>query len=346
MPTARSGKFADAALADTDPLGVNINANVTFDEVVGRTTRFFFPFSQDHFSSLFKHPSLLCSQSWEWPSKPKSTLARRFKPRKGRREEEGRMQARMGGTTPERLFFKVNDAHICIMSLEYGVQEDDCCLYVPHHFLQTYAVPHKGAPVLVPWEDWGPHHTTGAACPLFYFPYLKYVHSERAITPRISSDFVSIVDFGVSTCAGYYPDPKEPPHLVVKMCLGPSTMDKPELFTCPVTTCLPYRSTARSMDSTDDAGHSHLSSSLSLGRSPLLFRRSLYHPDMDNVKPKGASLQRNKTGAPEEDYISVHIRRTVMHYYFENSIIERFSEPKVKSSPGVISVWCLYLEGK
>jgi hypothetical protein len=172
---------------------------------------------------------------------------------------------------PERPFFKANDARICVVSLEYDVQEDDCCLYVHHRFLQTYAVQHKGAPVLVPWEGWGPHHTRllpGGSrhwlrC-LFFLssishvisPFFRYVHGERAITPRISSDFVGIMDFAISTRAGYYPDAEElPPHIIVKMCLGPSTMDKPELFARPVTTRLPYRSTARSMDSADDGYH-------------------------------------------------------------------------------------------
>ncbi|KAJ7666632.1 hypothetical protein DFH06DRAFT_1184348 [Mycena polygramma] len=143
---------------------------------------------------------------------------------------------------PAAQFSKSNDKRICVISLVYD-EEEYYTLYVHHRYLEKLLL-NKGAPLTIPWDDWGPRNSRMLRGRHRF--WLRYVHGERVVCPVNPSypTRVEILDFGITPSR---------PGVDSTSIMGPSTIPKfGNVFRADVTTSLPYRRVFR------DLGDRHL----------------------------------------------------------------------------------------
>ncbi|KAF7333515.1 F-box domain-containing protein [Mycena venus] len=138
------------------------------------------------------------------------------------------------------LFSKANDKRICVISLAYD-RSEFYTVYVHHRYFEKYLT-NDGAPLTIPWDEWGPQHSR--MLPGRHLFWLRYVHGERVACPidPIHPNRVEVLDFGIT--------PSRPGFDLTSVA-GPNTISsggKRVLFKNDVTTSLPYRRISRYLD--------------------------------------------------------------------------------------------------
>ncbi|KAJ6541983.1 hypothetical protein DFH09DRAFT_1041364 [Mycena vulgaris] len=150
------------------------------------------------------------------------------------------------GALPGAQFSKANDKRICVISLAYDNAEF-YSVYVHHRYLATHLA-NTGAPRTVPWDAWGGPHTR--MLPGRHRFWLRYVHGERVVRPvdPACPDRVEILDFGITPSRPGFAAASAPTPWS-EVCTEPSTIPRDgHVFADDVTTALPYRRTARHLD--------------------------------------------------------------------------------------------------
>ncbi|KAJ7758892.1 hypothetical protein B0H14DRAFT_2975470 [Mycena olivaceomarginata] len=154
-------------------------------------------------------------------------------------------------STARRPFSKSNESRICVVSVDYGD------LIFHHRYLRSYlSNPCPAGAIIVPWDEWGPRHARLLA-PMPH-RWFRYVHGERIVLPPDPGDpkLLQILDFSTSASRpdvdidlDHAPPPTESTaSFTTELHDKPSTLFDDLLVEGSVTTSLPYRLIARSVD--------------------------------------------------------------------------------------------------
>ncbi|KAJ7110773.1 hypothetical protein C8R43DRAFT_1159861 [Mycena crocata] len=143
-------------------------------------------------------------------------------------------------------FSKSNESRIYMVLMRY-TGEMWLRLFVHHRSLQKYVLDYERegicTPVVVAWNDWGPHNTR--MLPATEHPWLRHIHGERVALPCENPNLVEILDFGLpATHPRFFVDQTEadPAQCTAKLHLEPSLLEADDLHNGDVITSLPYRS--------------------------------------------------------------------------------------------------------